>query len=391
MDECCRLTPEEEKRILDFKHEMHEYPELSHEEVETTKKIRAFLKTVPGIEFMDLPVKTGVLARIQGEKPGREVALRADIDAIRQTEEFDSPYRSRIPGVMHACGHDFHTASLLGAALITGRNIRTMKGTVDFLFQQAEETTSGAKETLDAGLLSVIHPDYFFALHNRPEVETGKIVVKNGALMSAKTNFVITIHGLGGHGSMPNLCIDPVVCAAAVIGSLQTIVSRNMDPLDAVVLSVGSIHGGSIENLVVDKVQMTASIRALNTSAMKKAVERMETIVRETCSAYECTCGIEYREILPLSFNSPEMTVLAKKAAAEVVGEENVTDVPPTLASEDFSMIMEKVPSFLYWVGSGTPGEECFAWHSSRFHADEKGVKIGAELLVQSAAAGMET
>jgi len=385
MNTAFRLTEEENQRILDFRHDMHEHPELSHEEFRTTENIRDFLKTVPGAEILDLPVKTGVLARITGGKPGPETGLRADIDAIRQTEEYESPYRSETPGIMHACGHDFHTASLLGAALIISRNRECLKGNVDFLFQEAEETTDGAREVLEAGLLEIIHPQKFFALHNRPEVMTGKVVVKNGALMAAKTNFAITIHGVGGHGSMPHLCVDPIVCAAAVISSLQTIVSRNTDPLDSVVLSVGSIHGGSLENLVVDEVRMTASIRALRTETKKAMLKRMETIVTETCRAYECASEIRYEENIPAVFNSPEMARLAKRAAENVVGQENVTDVSPTLASEDFAMIMEKVPSFLYWVGSGTPGEECHAWHNAKFHACDRGIRIAAEVLAESA------
>jgi len=390
MENSFRLTEKEEERILAFMHDMHAHPELSHEEFETTEKIRNFLKTVDGISFLDLPVKTGLIARMECSAPGPETGLRADIDAIRQTEMHEGPYRSEREGIMHACGHDFHTASLLGAALILSRNRNRLKGSVDFVFQEAEETTDGAKEMIDAGLFTKIHPVRFFAQHNRPEVAAGKIVVKCGALMAAKTNFIITVRGKGGHGSMPHLCVDPIVCAAAVIQSLQTVVSRNTDPLDSVVLTVGSIHGGSVENLVVDTVKMTASIRALSVEAKEKAVARMEKIVRDLCSAYECTSEIEYREVLPPVINGPVMAAAARKAAAEVVGEENVIDVPPTLASEDFAIIMEKIPSFLYWTGSGTPGEACHAWHSAEFHANEKGVRIGAEVLAQSAACSAE-
>lgn len=384
MTDSYRLTDEEEKRVLEFRRDLHMHPELSHCEFRTTEKIRAFLETVPGIAFVDIPVKTGLLARMVFGKPGPEVGLRADIDAIRQTETYENPWKSTEQGIMHACGHDFHTAALLGAALILSRNRADLCGSADLLFQEAEETTDGAQEMLAAGLLERIHPSAFFALHNRPEVETGKVVVKNGALMAAKTNFLIRIRGVGGHGSMPHLCVDPIVCAAALIQSLQTVVSRNTDPLESVVLSVGSIHGGSLENLVVDRVEMTASIRSLSMQAKEKAVRRMECLTKEICAAYECGCEIEYRENLPLAFNGPEMYAVARKAAEAAVGPERVTDVPPTLASEDFSMIMAKVPSFLYWVGSGTAGEPCHAWHSADFHANEKGVRVGAELLVQS-------
>ena len=377
-----RLTNEEERRVLDFRHDMHMHPELSHREFRTTANIKSFLQNLTGIEILPLEKETtGLVARLVGGKPGDEIGLRADIDAICQTEENDLPWKSCEDGIMHACGHDFHTAGLLGAAMILSRNRDEVPGTVDFLFQEAEETTDGAREMIDAGLFGVIHPVAFFGEHNRPEVICGKVVCKNGALMAAKTNFVIRIIGRGGHGSMPHLCVDPIVASAAVIQSLQTVVSRNTDPLDSVVLSVGSIHGGSIENLVVDKVEMTASIRALSLEAKEKAVRRMETIVKNTAEAYECSAEIEYREILPLTFNGEEMYRKAVRAAQMAVGSENVIDVPPTLASEDFSMIMDRVPSFFYWIGSGVPGRRPYAWHQSRFMADDAGVKVAAEVM----------
>ena len=377
-----RLTAEEEARIIDFRHDMHMYPELSHRELRTSGNIKSFLSSLAGIEILELPKETtGVVARLVGGKPGCEIGLRADIDAICQTEDNDLPWKSREAGIMHACGHDFHTAGLLGAAMILSRVRSEVAGTVDFLFKEAEETTDGARKMLDAGLFEVIHPEVFFGEHNRPEVPVGKVVCKNGALMAAKTNFVIRIFGRGGHGSMPHLCVDPIVASAAIIQSLQTIVSRNTDPLESVVLSVGSIHGGSIENLVVDKVEMTASIRALSVEASEKAVRRMETVVRSTAEAYECRAEIEYREILPLTFNSEKMYKIDVRAAATAVGSDNVIDVPPTLASEDFSIFMEKVPSFFYWIGSGTPGEMACAWHQSRFKADDAGIRVAAEVM----------
>ena len=311
-----RLTAEEEARIIDFRHDMHMYPELSHRELRTSGNIKSFLSSLEGIEILELPKETtGVVARLVGGKPGCEIGLRADIDAICQTEDNDLPWKSREAGIMHACGHDFHTAGLLGAAMILSRNRDEVPGTVDFLFQEAEETTDGARKMIDSGLFEVIHPAAFFGEHNRPEVPVGKVVCKNGALMAAKTNFVIRIFGRGGHGSMPHLCVDPIVASAAIIQSLQTIVSRNTDPLESVVLSVGSIHGGSIENLVVDKVEMTASIRALSVEARERAVRRMETVVRSTAEAYECRAEIEYREILPLTFNGEKMYKIAVRAA----------------------------------------------------------------------------
>ncbi len=391
-DRTVRLTAQEEDRILAFRHDMHEYPELSHEETRTSANIRSFLASIPNLEILELPRgTTGVVARLRGSMPGPEIGLRADIDAIRQTEETGLPWSSRVPGVMHACGHDFHTASLLGAALILSRHVSKIHGTVDFLFQQAEESTDGMQQMLDEGLLEAIHPAMFFGMHNRPEVETGKIVVKRGGLMASKTNFEVTLTGHGGHGAMPHLCVDPIVCAAAVISSLQTIVSRNTDPLESVVLTMGSIHGGSLENLVVDTVTMTGSIRSLNEQARDYAVKRMESIVNLTAQAYQCKAQIRYTVQIPPIFNTDEMSQIAHRAATEVVGEEKVVDAVPTMASEDFAVMMAKIPSFFYWVGSGTPGEKVYAWHQSRFRADDAGIAVGASLYAQTVFAAYES
>lgn len=384
-----QLTEEEAGRVLEIKRDLHMHPELSHEEFETTKKIRKILETLPGIEILELPdtsvVKTGVVARLTGGKPGPEVGLRADIDALPQTEAYESPYKSTCPGKMHACGHDFHTASLLGAAMILSRCREEVPGTVDFLFQEAEETTNGCRDMVDAGLFDIIHPRYFFGMHNRPEVPTGQVVIQPGGLMSAKTNFVITVRGRGGHGAMPHLCIDPIVCAAAMVQSLQTIVSRNVDPMENAILTIGSINGGSVENLIVDSVRMTGCVRSLSQETKDMQVRRLEEIVYNTAKAYQCTADIEYREILPVAYNTPEMTEIAHRAAAAVVGEENCVHAVPTLASEDFAIIMDKVPSYLYWVGSGTEGEPLYAWHNPMFHANDGGLKVGAAVYASSA------
>lgn len=382
------LTAEERQKILDIRRDLHRHPELSHEEFETTKKIREVLTDLPGIEILTLPdsskVKTGVVARLTGGREGIETGLRADIDALPQTEQYESPWKSVFPGKMHGCGHDVHTASLLGAAMILSRNRSEVPGVVDFLFQEAEETTNGCREMVDAGLFDIIHPKYFFAEHNRPEVPAGQVVIQPGGLMSAKTNFVITIHGRGGHGAMPHLCIDPIVCSAALIQSLQTIVSRNVDPMENAILTIGSVNGGSVENLIVDSVRMTGCVRSLDQGTKDMMIRRFEAIVQNTAAAYECTADIEYREVLPVAYNSPEMTDIARRAAAAAVGEENCVRATPTLASEDFAIIMDRVPSYLYWIGSGTEGEPLYAWHNPMFHASDAALPVGAEVYAAS-------
>ena len=344
-----------------------------------------FLSLIPSCHILSLPVETGVIARIEGTQGGPEIMLRADIDALPQTEEYESPYKSQNPGVMHACGHDFHTAALLGAALLIGRAAEdgNLKGSVDFVFQPAEEGTTGARMLIDAGLFDLIHPDYCFGMHNWPSVKSGSIVCRKGPLMAAKRNFEIRLFGAGGHGSMPHLNIDPIVCAAAVVQTLQTVVSRNINPLDSVVLSVNMISGGSPVNLVVDKVMMKATIRSLSEEALDRAIERVETIVAKTADAYECRSEIVWNERIPAVWNSAEMT---EKAAA-CVKELGLTiaDAPPSLASEDFALYRNFVPSFFYWTGSSAKDEKTVEeLHRPNFHTDDAALRTAAELYAAS-------
>ena len=381
-----RLSQPEFQRILGFKQDMHRHPELSHREFRTTEKIRGFLETIPSCEILPLPVETGALARIEGCGEGPEVMLRADIDALPQTEQIESPWKSLDPGVMHACGHDFHTAALLGAALLLNRAKEQgdLKGTVDLVFQPAEEDTSGAGILIGAGLFDRIHPDLCFGLHNWPSVQSGKIVCHEGALMAAKRNFEIRLYGRGGHGSMPHLNIDPIVCAAAVVQSLQTVVSRNTDPLDSVVLSINLLQGGSPDNLVVDEIMMRGTVRSLSDKALDHAIGRIEAIVENTAKAYECRPEILWDKRIPAVYNSPEMTELARRCAALTDCE--ITDAVPSLASEDFSFYRSYVPSFFYWVGSTAKEESRIEeLHRPCFHTDDRALPAAAQLLAVSA------
>ena len=397
-----KLTELEYQRILDFKRDLHMHPELSMKEYRTTEKIKEFLGTIPEVEILPLPVETGVVARIKGcrnlqgdtsetgdtaagtSAAAPEVMLRADIDALPQTEEYESPWKSQNEGVMHACGHDFHTASLLGGALLLARMRRegTLKGDVDLVFQPAEEGTRGARALIDAGLFDLIHPKYCFGMHNWPSVRSGDVICHEGPLMSAKRNFTIVIYGAGGHGSMPHLNVDPIVCAAAMVQSLQTVISRNTNPLDAAILSINYIQGGSPVNLVVDRVEMMATIRSLSEEALDRAIERTKSIVANTAAAYECKYEVIWKERIPLVWNSPEMTELAKRCAGEV--DCRVTDTEPSLASEDFALYRAFVPSFFYWVGSTPEGEPVEQLHRPKFHTDDTAMRIAAELYASS-------
>ena len=376
--EMLRLTSDDIRILTALRHDLHQNPELSGEEFRTTEKIREFLCVLPGCRIISMPVETGLIAQIPGTDA--EIMLRADIDALAQTECVDLPWKSSVSGVMHACGHDLHATALCGAAILLCR--MKQKGmilpTIDLVFQPSEENGSGARMLIDAGLFDRIHPKECFGMHNWPSVEIGKAVCREGALMAALRNCEIIVHGAGGHGSMPHLNIDPIVCAAAIIQSLQTVVSRNVNPLDSGILSINMIEGGSPVNRVADQVRMMATVRSLSEDVLDRMIERTEMIVESAARAYECNADIFWKERVPAVWNSPEMT----EKAIRSVGRSGcvLTNDRPTLVGEDFSFYRQYVPSFFFWIGSMMAGADIHELHTQQFFADDSAIKYAAEL-----------
>ena len=296
--------------------------------------------------------------------------LRADIDALPQTERTEIPWRSQVPGVMHACGHDLHAAALCGAAMLLSRAARDgrLTPTMDLVFQPAEEGTTGARTLIDAGLFERIRPRACFGMHNWPSVEAGRVVCRAGALMAAKRNFEILIY---------------IVCASAVVQSLQTVISRNMDPVDAAVLSINMIQGGSPMNLAVDRVLMKATVRSLSDEALDRAIARIMTITEKTAEAYECRSEILWKERIPAVWNAPEMLEAAVRCAEKAGC--GLADAPPSLASEDFALYRAFAPSFFFWVGSRAAGAPVEELHTPRFFADDRAIRPAAELYAACA------
>ena len=380
-----------EHELTALKADLHAYPELSFQERRTTAILWEKLSAL-GLELVDLGMETGVVAFLRGALPGKTVALRADIDAIAQQEP-DGPGASAHPGMMHACGHDFHTACLYGAAKLLSAGRDSLRGNVVFLFQPAEEVTQGAAAMAAHGLWDKLpcgKPNLLFGLHNRPELSTGRVAVIEGGIMSGKEHFEIALRGVAGHGGSPHKCVDVIVPAAAIIQAVQSIVSRSTDPLDSLVCAVLSIHAGTAENFVPDRLTMTGAIRAHSAAVMERAKRRLEEIVRGVAEAHGCTHALEFIPQVPPTVNSPAMTALARRAAEAVVGAEHVVSPRPDMGSEDFAVFGLEVPSFFYWVGSGQPGRENAPWHSEHFRTDDSALPIGAALLAQSALIGPE-
>lgn len=379
-----------EGELRALKDELHRHPELSFQEVHTTALLKEKLDGL-GLERVDLGMETGVVALLRGAKPGGTVALRADIDAIAQQEAPHDGALSCTDGIMHGCGHDFHTVGLCGAARLLAAQRETLAGNVVFLFQPAEEVTQGAQAMLDHGLLDKLpeKPRYLFGLHNRPELPTGTIAVMEGPVMAGKSHFTITLHGKSGHGGSPHKCTDVIVAGAAVVNALQTVVSRDTDPLDSVVCSVLSIHAGTPDNFVPDVLTMTGSIRFHQEWAHQKARRRLEELTTGVAAAYGCTAEVAFHPGVPATVNSPELTALARKAALELVKLDKVAAPRPDMGSEDFAVFGQHIPAFFYWLGSGFPGQSNPCWHNEHFRTDDSALPLAAALLAQSALVGL--
>lgn len=369
------------EKIIEIRHDIHMNPEVSGKEVRTTGIIRKYLEKLDNIEIIDFPIETGLIARLNTGKKGTVVGIRADIDALPQKEETDVSYKSKIENVMHACGHDYHTSVLLAIATVLSQHSKDLYGDVVFIFQRSEEITRGAKEYIDKGLFKKVKIDRVIGLHNWPEVDFGKAIIKKGSLMSSKVNFKIDIFGKGQHGSMPHLNIDPIVCASNIVMALQTIISRNTNPFDNAVLSVNSISGGSEDNLVVDKTHLSATIRSLSEANLEKSIKRMEAIVENMATAYECKYKITYTEKIPSVYNGEEMYEKVLKSAEKILGKENIITEGHTMASEDFAFYMKEVPGFFYWFGSGEEGHAKEALHSKNFYCSDKAIRPAVEVM----------
>lgn len=379
------ISPELSEYVIEVRRHLHENPELSWQEYETTRYIRGELERIPGVELIPLGMDTGVVARILGGKPGRRVALRADMDALRGHEAYISPCMSGRAGVAHLCGHDFHMAALLGAARLLSAHRDGLCGEVVLIFQPAEETTQGAAAMVSHGLYERCPFDAVFGLHNRPEIGTGHVVVKPGALMASKINFRIRVHGVGGHGSMPHRCVDPIVCAAAMVGAVLTIASRNVDPMRALVLSICSIHAGTPDNLIVDMAEMTGSMRYLDRATGDRALERLREVVSGVSATYGCRSEFEIVERVRSVENAGVLYGTALQAARDALGADAVVESESALATEDFSEYMQFAPGWFYWIGNSRAGDMAYPWHHEKFHVDEPAVLLGARLLAASA------
>lgn len=378
------ITDSFQKKILQAAHDIHVNPELSEQEYQTTELIRQLLQDL-NIELVQNQPKTGAIGIIRGSHPGKTVALRADIDALPVQEDSAHQVVSKVDGIMHACGHDIHTAALLGAAMALNEKRRELCGNVLLIFQPAEEVSTGADTVIQTGVFTQYPPDAFFSLHVMPSIPAGKIGIRQGAIMAAQKGFSIKITGKGGHGASPHLSHDPLIAATRTVDALQTIASRQMDPASPFVLSVCSIHGGTAFNIIPGSVEITGTCRLLD-NTMSSTVEQWITdIAAKTADIHSCQAETVFFRRLPALDNAFPLVSVAHSAAKKLYGEESIICQDIMMGSEDFSLYSEIAPIFMYHVGTGTDDGTAYPLHNCHFMVPDEITLQSAELMTQTA------
>jgi amidohydrolase len=366
-------------KLVEIRRHLHQYPELSHEEIQTTAAIRGWL-TEAGIRIADFQLKTGLIAEVGGLQEGPIVAIRADIDALPIQEDTGLPYASQVAGKMHACGHDFHTAAVLGAAILLKQQESELKGTIRFIFQPAEEKAQGAEQVISSGALEGVRAIY--GMHNKPDLPVGTIGIKDGPLMAAADGFVIEVEGRGTHAAVPEAGIDPIVTGAHIITALQSIVSRNVSSLHSAVISVTRIHSGTAWNVIPDKAILDGTLRTFDENVRALVIERLEQVVHGVAAAYGTKAAVRWIKGPPSVRNDKQLTLLAIEAA-ERAGLDVITPAPSP-AGEDFAFYQKKIPGVFVFMGTSGPQE----WHHPGFDIDERALPISARyfaILAQKA------
>ena len=385
MSEVKRLGEKYLQHMINLRETIHMYPEDGFSEFTTSKIIIEELEKL-GIKVQKNVAKTGVVGLIEGKYPGKTVLLRADMDALKIQEQADVEYKSKIDGMMHACGHDGHVAGLLGAAMILNELKDNLHGNVKLVFQPAEERDGGALPMIEEGVLENPKLDAAFAAHLWGYLNEGEVHLKEGPMMASPDIFNIKVIGKGGHGAVPQESIDPIVITCQIVNSLQTIVSRKINPLDPVVITCGRIQGGDCHNVIPNEVELEGTIRTFNEETRNWVPKVMEDLIRGITTSQGAAYEFKYEPKYPALINDKYMTSFAKESLKKVVGEENVFDLKePNMGGEDFAYFAQKVPSAFIFVGIANNKSEPVIHHNPYFKWDSKNVGILAQSLSQIA------
>src|SRR5919202_560587 len=377
------LEPVAEQVVLDRRH-LHAHPELAFQEHETVRFIAERLRS-HGLEVRSGVAETGVVGLLRGGRPGRTVLLRADIDALPIQEENDVAYRSQRAGVMHACGHDGHTAILLNAARVLTERRERLAGNVKLVFQPSEEQPpGGALAMIEQGVLEDPKVDAAFGLHLNATYPTGTIVARPGVGQAAADTFRIEIAGQGGHAARPHLCVDTVLVAAQVVTALHTLVAREVDPVEPAVLTVGMLQAGTAPNVIPPTALLAGTVRTFDPELRQKMARRVEAVAAGIAQAMGAESRCEYSFGYPSVVNDPAMTELVAEVARAVVGPERVTPGERAMPADDFAYMLERVPGCYFKLGVGDPaGGPRFGNHHPRFDLDESALPLGVEMFVR--------
>ncbi|MBO9128411.1 amidohydrolase [Bacillus sp. 165] len=371
-------------KLVKWRRHLHKYPELSFQEEQTSQFVYDTLCSFKNLE-VTRPTKYSVLAKLTSNNKGKTLAIRADMDALPILEENEFEFASTVPGVMHACGHDGHTAILLGTAEILAKHKDDICGEIRFLFQHAEEQfPGGGEEMVQAGVMNGV--DYVIGLHLMSGLETGKIGIVYGPMMAAPDVFEITILGKGGHAAHPKETIDPIAIGAQIISNLQHIVSRNTDAFEQRVVTVTQFHAGTTDNVIPDTAYINGTVRCYNQELREEAEKKIEQIVNGITAAHGASYSFQYRYGYRPVINNDHVTSIIEESAKTLFGENQVQRINPSMGGEDFSAFLQKASGCFFKVGSGSEAEESmYPHHHPRFTLDEESLVIGVKMFLHAA------
>ena len=373
-------------RLIEQRRDFHMHPELSNREERTSRVVAEKLRALGLDEVKTNVAKHGVVALLKGSKPGPVVAVRADMDALPIQETIDVPYKSKVPGVKHACGHDVHTTVALGVAEVLSKMRDQIAGSIKFIFQPAEEGApqgeqGGASLMIKEGALENPRPQAIFGLHTAG-FDVGQIGYHSGPAMASSDRFTITIRGKKAHGAQPHLGADAIVVAAECVTALQNIRSRRIDPLEPLVITIGTIKGGDRNNIIAEEVKMEGTMRTLSDSVRTRALELMRQTLTGVTSAYDAKFELSVDDSNPVTYNEPQLVDQTLPTIRRIAGDANVIPLKPFMPAEDFSYFQKVIPGFYYFLGVGNKAKGLTpAWHTADFDVDEESLVIGVKVM----------
>jgi amidohydrolase len=384
MNDLHRLVQKHENQIIALRRDLHQIPETAYTEKKTSAYVADFLRGL-GLEVRDGIATYGVVGQLRTGRPGPTVMIRADMDALPLQEKTGLAFASRHDGVMHACGHDAHMAMALGAATVLAGLKDTIAGTLKFIFQPAEEGPGGAKPMIDAGVMENPAVDFAIGCHIWPEIEEGRIGVRDDCFMAAMNRFDIEIIGKGGHGAMPHVCVDALEVGTQVVNALQRVASRQMDPLEPVVVTVGTFKAGTAFNIIPATAHLSGTARTFNEEIWRTWHDRLDRIIGGVCASMGATYRLETEEGYPPTINDEGVSAVVRRCAAEVVGKENVVEPEMTLGGEDMSFFLQRARGCYYVLGVGKKNAPSV--HTPEFDFDERVLASGVETHCRAAMA----